>query len=169
MKSDPTASDRDDQLARLLAQMTDDAQRGLPVDIDRICREHPDLSGELRELWGAVMVAEAIGSGSQTAADETDSAHDNAALSFELPCRFGDYTLLAEVGRGGMGVVYRARQISLNREVAVKMILRGQLASDVDRERFRAEAEAEAAAGLHHPGIVPVYEVGDIDDHPFFS
>ncbi|MAD79612.1 MAG: hypothetical protein CMJ50_02045 [Planctomycetaceae bacterium] len=167
MKSDPTASDRDDQLARLLAQMTDDAQRGLPVDIDRICREHPDLSGELRELWGAVMVAEAIGSGSQTAADETDSAHDNAALSFELPCRFGDYTLLAEVGRGGMGVVYRARQISLNREVAVKMILRGQLASDVDRERFRAEAEA--AAGLHHPGIVPVYEVGDIDDHPFFS
>ena len=167
MKSDPTASDRDDQLARLLAQMTDDAQRGLPVDIDRICREHPDLSSELRDLWGAVMVAEAIGSGSLTAADETDSAHDNAALSFELPCRFGDYTLLAEVGRGGMGVVYRARQISLNREVAVKMILRGQLASDVDRERFRAEAEA--AAGLHHPGIVPVYEVGDIDDHPFFS
>lgn len=167
MTREPAAADSDDELARLLAQMTDDAQSGLPVDINRVCLEHPDLSGELRELWGAVMVAEAIGSGSLAGADELESAYDNAALSFELPCRFGDYELLAEVGRGGMGVVYRARQISLNREVAVKMILRGQLASDIDRGRFRAEAEA--AAGLHHPGIVPVYEVGDIDDQPFFS
>jgi serine/threonine-protein kinase len=167
MKSDPPASDRDDQLARLLAQMTDDVQSGLPVDIDHICHEHPDLSDELQELWGAVMVAEAIGSGSLVAADETMYRYDSVSLSIELPCRFGDYELLAEVGRGGMGVVYRARQISLNRQVAVKMILRGQLASDVDRERFRAEAEA--VASLNHPGIVPVYEVGDIDGQPFFS
>lgn len=167
MKSDPPASDRDDQLARLLAQMTDDVQSGLPVDIDHICHEHPDLSDELQELWGAVMVAEAIESGSLVAADETMYRYDSVSLSIELPCRFGDYELLAEVGRGGMGVVYRARQISLNRQVAVKMILRGQLASDVDRERFRAEAEA--VAGLNHPGIVPVYEVGYIDGQPFFS
>lgn len=167
MTSDPAASDRDDQLAQLLARLTDDAQRGQAVDLDRVCHEHPDLSDELRELWGAVMVAEAIGSGSPAGTSGSESAYDNATLSFELPCRFGDYELLAEVGRGGMGVVYRARQISLNREVAVKMILRGQLASEVDRGRFRAEAEA--AAGLHHPGIVPVYEVGDIDDQPFFS
>jgi serine/threonine-protein kinase len=167
MTSDPPASDRDDQLARLLAQMTDDAQSGLPVDIDRICREHPDLSGELQELWGAVMVAEAIGSGSLADADEPTSRYDTASLSFELPCQFGDYELLEEIGRGGMGIVYRARQISLNRQVAVKMILRGQLASNLDRERFRAEAEA--AAGLNHPGIVPVYEVGNIDGQPFFS
>ncbi len=167
MTSDAESVGRDDQLARLLTRMTDDAQRGLSVDMEQICEAHPDLQDELRELWGAVMVAEAAGSGSLAEANVAESVYDNATLALELPCCFGDYELLAEVGRGGMGVVYRARQISLNREVAVKMILRGQLASDVDRERFRAEAEA--AAGLHHPGIVPVYEVGDIDGQPFFS
>ena len=95
-------------------------------------------------------------------------AGDTVALE-EGPraARFGDYELLRQIGRGGMGVVYEARQISLNRTVALKMILGGDLASPSAVRRF--QIEAEAAAKLDHPNIVAIHDFGEREGLPFFS
>src|SRR5262245_51185605 len=80
---------------------------------------------------------------------------------------FGDYILLGEIAGGGMGIVFNARQVSLNRKVAVKLIRGGQLAGESELRRFRTEAEA--AARLDHPHIVPIHQIGEHEGQPFIA
>jgi eukaryotic-like serine/threonine-protein kinase len=161
--------EHDELLAQLLDQLTIRQRAGEPVQLDQMIAEHPELALDLRELWAAVMIADAVAV--STAGLEPQGLVHSAAVKAvpeqPLPRLMGDYELLSELGRGGMGVVYQARHISLDRMVALKMILRGANASPGDLARFRAEAEA--VAKLDHPRIVPVYEVGEINGQPYFS
>ncbi len=164
---DESSSQHEERLAALLGELADRAQSGEIVDIDEVGQQYPDYAADLRELWGAVMLADAVGIQAAHSLDPEAAEDDEPNHTMELPSHLGDYELLEELGRGGMGAVYRARQKGLARDVAVKLILRGKLASDTERKRFRAEAEA--AAGLDHRGIVPVYDVADVDGQLFFS
>jgi len=160
-----SVADRDQRIAVILSDVADAICQGELVDLEIICGENPDLADEIRQLWSALLVTDTAGA----IYDEglSDEPGISRWKSLSLPTTIGDYNLIEELGRGGMGVVFRARQISLDREVAIKMILRGRLASEADLQRFLAEASATAR--LEHPNIVPVYEAGDIDGRPFFS
>ena len=169
-------SPRDEALAQLLAKMTDEFIAGREPDLQAVTAQAPEFASELRELWATIRIANLASRSADDAkpeaqeADVASNGSDSGGAGARrpiTPVRFGDYELLAEIGRGGMGVVYKARQISLNRVVALKMILRGESAAPADVARFRAEAQS--VARLEHPQIVPVYEVGENDGQLYFT
>ncbi|MEQ8209061.1 MAG: serine/threonine-protein kinase [Lacipirellulaceae bacterium] len=167
-------TERDERLAAILQEVTDANSADRP-HLDDLIREHPDLAEDLRELWGAVMVVDAVAANSSQVGKpdlpETVNlaslGEDSASGGAHPPKRLGDFELLEEIGRGGMGVVYRAQQVSLDREVAVKVMLGGASASADDQARFRSEAEA--VARLDHPRIVPIYETGTESGWRYFG
>lgn len=165
-----TAETSDAHLAELLDRLLAQSRGGRMPDLEGLIREQPQLEREIRELWATMMLAEDFASFSGDLDLHTVISNrngDQCVAGSAVPRDFGDYELIDEIGRGGMGVVYRARQKSLNRIVALKMILRGDTASDTELARFRAEAES--AAKVVHPHIVPVYEVGEREGQPYFS
>ena len=175
------SSDAEERLAVLLEDLTTGPVDQAHVRLEKLCLQNTDLAGQLRELFATVSVTDAVAMESTiimsddrggALAVEQQSIRPFIGNGFvpgvsSLPAQFGEYELLEEIGRGGMGIVYRAVQKSLQRVVAVKMLLRRDLASQADLTRFRSEAEA--AAQLDHPGIVSIFEVGEYKGHPFYS
>ncbi|MBX9682054.1 MAG: protein kinase [Gemmataceae bacterium] len=153
------AEDRDERLAQLL----DEATRQ-PPDWMALRKRAPDLIEELQQLLAVGQVVSSLAS----VAMSNGGARDTRPVPSPeaLPRFFGNYDLVQELGRGGMGIVYRAWDRALKRFVAIKMILRGTNASEKDQNRFRIEAQA--AGVLAHPNIVPIYQVGEQDGQAYF-
>jgi hypothetical protein len=167
MSENTSSSTREQRLQRVLADYQHAVAAGNPPDPEELLRRHPDLAGDLAAFFGNRATAEYLperlpqGPGAGETLGITGPAVGGVVRSF------GDYELLSEVGRGGMGVVFEARQLSLARIVALKMILSDAHADAAQLRRFRTEAEA--IARLQHPGIVQVYEVGEHEGRPFFA
>ena len=168
MASRPPAPSESGRLGEVIAGYLQALERGESPDRSALIAAHPALAAELAAYFDDLDRMNRL-AGPLQLADENPTVRPGGQGSDGLPVvrYFGDYVLEEEIARGGMGVVFRARQKSLSRIVALKMILTGQLASAQDVQRFHTEAEA--AANLDHPHIVPIYEVGQHEGQHYFS
>jgi WD40 repeat protein len=171
----------DDRLQDLLLSWEEQRRRGQPVGAEELCRDCPELLEPLRRRISALQAVDAALAFTQTGdATASPAAGDAAtrpapgdrtgeavAASPERAPELPGYEVLGELGRGGMGVVYKARQVALGRVVALKMILAAPGDRPEHAARFRREVEA--VARLHHPNLVQVYEVGEQGGRPYFA
>ena len=162
----------------LLVSCLEAVQGGQQIDIEAIANDHPRYADEIRRFLNDRATLEAFANEFKT---EVVPQKDLSAYERTVDSRaaaadwspgdniryIGEYEILEEIARGGMGIVFRARQAQLGRIVALKMILAGKLADDADVERFRREAKA--AAQLKHPNIVPVHEIGEHEGRHYFT
>ena len=166
--NDPTMSH--DSLDAVIAAYMLAVEAGDVPNRQELLDRHPEHADALRAFFADLdrmdRVASPLRRG-RRAWTKPSAVDANGHAALPTVRYFGDYELLEEIARGGMGIVYKARQVSLNRLVALKMILAGSFASSRDVQRFHAEAEA--AANLDHPHIVPIYEVGEHEGQQYYS
>jgi serine/threonine protein kinase len=150
-------------LAELVESLTARLQAGQPIDLDRIARDHPAQAEPLRQLLPALEALAGV------AVKDRGPVSDSGAPDLDMSLRgvLGDFRIVREIGRGGMGVVYEAVQLSLDRRVALKVLPFAATLNPRQRQRF--QTEARAAAQLHHSNIVPVYAVGSQEGVDYYA
>jgi eukaryotic-like serine/threonine-protein kinase len=152
-----------DRVGRVADSFLARYRRGERPSLTEYTDKHPELAEQIRDLFPALVVMEELGS--------VEGPRTGSAGTFrgrgQVPEQLGDYRILREVGRGGMGVVYEAVQESLGRHVALKVLSCPGLLPPTHLERFRREARA--AARLHHTNIVPVHGVGEHEGVHYYA
>jgi WD40 repeat protein/tetratricopeptide (TPR) repeat protein len=156
-------SERDDLLDRLVEEFAARLRRGERPALREYSDRYPELADEIRDLFPAMVEVEQA---KEICHDWDDDAAERAGAMVP-PAQVGDYRIVREIGRGGMGVVYEAEQVSLGRRVALKVLPTGAAREGTMLARFRREARASAR--LHHTNIVPVFDVGQDGDIRYYA
>jgi serine/threonine-protein kinase len=159
-----SSSDERGPVEQLADEFLARCKRGEKPTIQEYCDRHPDLAGEIRDVFEAVLMVEDL---KPDSGDVSGSFGESVNIDGKRLQQVGDYRILSEIGRGGMGVVYEAEQQALGRRVALKVLPKTSAGDGSAQLRF--QREAKAAARMHHTNIVPVFDVGQDGDYLYYA